>query len=88
MSKSTTEQVKQAYYSGKDDRISSVAPVSQEGNKQNEERIDKLTVWNHSNKVNVEKFTLGDICMVSQTSRCLQFHIASIQKISEKKTYQ
>ena len=83
MSKRTAEQATKSYYSGRDDRIASLVSTSQEGNKQNEERIDKLAVLDHSNKASVEKYTVGEICMVAQTRRCLQFHTTSILKISE-----
>ena len=29
-----------------------------------------------------EQYSVGDICMVAQTSRCLQFHTTRIQTIS------
>ena len=29
-----------------------------------------------------KQYSVGDICMVAQTSKCLQFHTARIQKIS------
>ena len=83
MSKSTTEQATQVYYSGKDDRIASVVPASQEGNKQDEERIDELTTRDHSNKVSGEKYAVGDMYMVAQINRFLRFHTVSIHKISE-----
>ena len=54
MSKCTSEQAIKAYYSGEEDKITSEAPESQEGNKQSQESIDELTARDNSNKVSVE----------------------------------
>ena len=83
ISKSTTKQVTKAYYSGKEYNITSRTPASQEGTKENEKIIDELAARDHSNKISVEKYSVEEICMVAQASRCLRFHIASIRKISK-----
>ena len=64
--------------------IVSIAPTTQVVSKQSEVMKDELTTGDRSDNETNKKYAVGDICMIVQTNRCLQFCTACIQQISKK----
>ena len=78
----TTEDTSTIYYSEKHNTTVSGLLEQQDESKHNTTSKDTNTIQDDSSTEKGEQYSMGDICVVAQTLRCLQFHTARIQTIS------
>lgn len=79
---STTEKTSTIYYSGRNKTMVSGLLEQQDGRKHNKASTDNNTTQDNSSIENGEQYSVGDMCMVAQIYRYLQFYTARIQLIS------
>ena len=77
----TTEDTSTMHYSGNSNTAVSGLLECQDKSKHNTTSKDNNTTQDGSSTEKGEQYSVGCICMVAQTSRCLQFHTARIQTV-------